>query len=777
MDDELRLNAENEENTAGTAEETAAEAAETVEEASAENAEETAAEEAVDETTDSEEAVDETTEEAAGNTAEENGEFSEELEQLRDTFQKTYDETAASALTEPVIQELEYEEEKENSSAKGTEAGTDAAAPAKKKKHGKARIIIPSVIAAIIIIVLGAVIFLFVKVPDFSNFLNAYTAGSTAENASDAVTYYETALGYCTEDSVLAVMKQSILEEIVLKKAEAESYGAAFTYMSQNMTDEMISNPISKEFKKFTAVADTLDEIAKSAFNKVKEAVGDEKDAANVDADAIVKSMNVSSLIEKDVKEAVELLIAGVTGENAGTEKEDTQAAITSYLNAYSKFDNIGADAQPLLEEITLKMYNYGYAYEAKLMTSSYFSEDQLAASSNEEFKTMVEDLGKVAGFDGDIYEIALDGMQQGKTTEADFADAIGGDYPENITKFLANLALTIVDGINAESEKNLTKAVTYFETALGSLSAFELPLKQTAQKTAALYFESGDTQNFNSVMTTYLENEDPDEEFKSVFDTASAIYNAQYNANEVFYPYYYNYAYSGTELNKAEINAALDELIKEDSNSYDKGYVDYYKYLAEAFTDGDDDTMRKYLLSFADYCSDYVMGYGYALCELYSKAGEYEKMSAVADNMLAVNVADDFANGILSLNARISGNIDNALTIALAGEELSGEQLYSTRQAAICSLLKGDFEGAASRASSLFESNLSTQTCELIKIIAAAYDGEDENLKAKIDELDNNVDDVYAQYEVTLSDDAQAFIDGTKTLEDLFLGGTYDVG
>ena len=186
-----------------------------------------------------------------------------ELEALKETFQTVLNETTAEAQEEPVIQELDYQAEEP--SQQSSEAAADDENTQTDKKSGKkdkkkkkkipaAAIIIPVVLCVLIIVPLLAYFIITVKEPDFNKFLKAYSTAGAGTEAAEKVSAYEEALTYCTDESILASFKQTILENIVLAKCEAEGYQAAYSYMTENMTDEMIAAPEKKEFKDFLKI-------------------------------------------------------------------------------------------------------------------------------------------------------------------------------------------------------------------------------------------------------------------------------------------------------------------------------------------------------------------------------------------------------------------------------------------------------------------------------------------------------------------------------------------
>lgn len=714
--------------------------------------------------------------------AQEDEALADELESLRDTFQNVLDETTAEAEKQPVIQELDYRadevsaEQSEDAPAE-TEETKKSAKVKKEKKHRKALIIIPIVLCVLIIIPLLAYFIITIKVPDFNNFASAYLSASSAATPAERVTAYESALEYCGDDSFLAAFKQEILENIVTATCESSGYSAAYQYMTENITDEMKAAPVTKEFKEFLTIGDQLNGIADTAFAKVIEAVGDKTDDKDVDYDAIIAALGVSELIKDNVKTALGLIGAGAAAENTAVEKEDVQDAMASYLNAYSAFSELGADCTGMLESIITKLYGYGYAYESQLLIDQYMKDAE--ETENEEFKAVKDDLAALKAYDADIFAAAKKQFEAGKFTETELAKAMNtSSLSESAAKAAVQIALTAAQAMEAKEAHNLTKASAYYTSVIGALTAFEFPTAEAGAEAIAVLIDSGDTQTANSVKTSVFgEDKEIPESAKPVTDELDKLYNAQYAANEAFYPFYYNASYYGAEMKKDEIIAALDKLITEKSNEYDKAFVEYYKYLAEAFTDADKDEMSKHLNAFAEAMKDYPMLYGYAVAQLYHDNDEYDKAAEVADKMLAVNADDDFANSVKAFALRQKKDIDGALSAARKGMELSQATEYCAYEAAIDLLLKGEYEECFEIAKKLYAANLTTNYCELIKIIEALYKDASDEVKEELAGFSAEIDETYSTYGVEASDDAKGILDGTLTPEDVFLDGNYDLG
>ena len=550
-------------------------------------------------------------------------------------------------------------------------------------------------------------------------------------------------------------------------------------YVEEKMSEEMIANAKSDEFKELLKVKDVINDVAGKAFEQTAAALDTAKSPADMDFDALANALGTPEIVKNDVIAALKNLAEGMAAEKIADTRELFTDAVSKYFAAISAFKSLGADTAAMNENIAVKAYDAGYLYETTYIIDNYIDEEQLDSPRTESFAAVLNDVNSLKGADIDVYGTALACYNNKTYSDSDLKDALNTNVPEKIKASLVDLAKTVIEGIESENEKNLTKASARYSEVLSTLEAFGLDASGLAKQLIGVCLKTGDTQNANTLKETYITDEvlaDSDDAFKAQIDELTKLYDAQYAVNEVFYPFYYNaYAYGG-ELNKDEINAALDELVTDDADDYLKAFVSYYKYLAEGFTDEDTDTMLKYLNEFASQMKDYPVLYGSSLAEVYRMSGEYDKAEETAKQILDINIADDYANSIMALSSRIKGDADKALEIALKGTELTDSSNYCAAEAVIGLMLKGDFEKAFSFAKDLYEANMTIDNCEYIKIIAALYKGSDEDLKKEIDSLNADVDTVFQNYSITLSEKAQGIIDGTLTLEDVFLKAPYSL-
>lgn len=719
----------------------------------------------------------------------ENESLKKELEELKDTFQTAYDETVREEQSAPVIQELEeiVEEEEEAEETEENEkpypyahakSGKKTKKEDKKKKKSKLPIIIPLVLCFLIILPLGAYFVATLAVPNFSNFVSCLVAAESSSEPADAIDSYTDALEYCGENELFKAYEQTIHEKIVLLTYEDTGFADAYAYMNKNLTAEQIASPATGELKVFLKVIDQIDTIANKAFDAVKDAIGDSD--KEPDYPTLLDELDVPESLHTEVTDALKSIATGIIAEKTAKTEEETKEVVTAYMQAYSAFAALGAKGQSLLETIAISMYNNSFAYEAKYILANYMTEEMLASPMHEDFTAIVDDMATVKKYEGSLYQAALKAFEDGKTSEDDLSAYIDADLSDKMTAALVSILEYCLDAVKAEKENNLTKANTNYSAATELCNTFELKQADLTRKVVEILYAMGDIHNANTLATEQLTEDDlaqSDADFKALYEELTLVYAAMDAANEAFYPYYYDYANSGTAIDKEKAFADLDALIKETSNKYDKAFVDYYKYLIEGFSDGDTKKMLEYISAFAEALPDAKFIYGYGLIDNYVAEKDFDKALALAQELLEINIADDYCNMIVALEQRKAGKLKEALETAVSCVENSGEYIYSAREAVILYMLEGDLEKAYEYATVLYEESFTIETCEIMYVLANEYlkATDDADLKAELEETIKYIDYVYSSYSVSHTDTTQAIIKGELSLKDVFLSEKYD--
>lgn len=703
-----------------------------------------------------------------------------ELNGLRELFQREWDKSMEEA-EHPHIQGLEYEPEPEEEPEEEPQDAPVSEPPAAekkpKKKAGKVLLIVLIVLLVLILIPLIAYFVISIKVPSFNNFMSAYTNAAAAAEPADKITYLNSALEYCEEGTFLDSMRQSIQEDIAVYTCEAQGYAAAKSYIDQNFTEEMLAKPVNKEFGELMAVGEKVQPISDSAYDAVKAAFDAAADKDAVDYEAVADSLGVPALLKKDVTGALQSIGDALKTEaDLGTDvtEEQVEPVMTAYLSAVQTFKGLGASAQTLLETAVAKLYNYGFVYETTVVIDNYFDEDMLAAPKTDAFTEVLSHIDALGKADVDVYAVAQGLYENNTVSDDEIKNALNVSLPDAETAVLVNAAKNVIEGLKAEEEKNLPAAAKAYTAAFSTLDALELETTSLAGKLITLNLQLGNENEASNVRDSLPDSIPADNEaLAAVVTEIDAIVAARSAAEEVFYPYYYNYYY-GTAIDKAELNGKLDALVTEEADDYTKAYVNYFKFFGENFTDADPETMQTYLEAYAAVLSDYPAMYASLLGEVYKTQGAFDKAEALADKVLEVNEADDYANAVKSFAKRASLNVDEALAVAQKGIELSGSTEYSAREALICSLLKEDYSAAFDYAVKLFDANLTYDNVDYIMLITSLYESDNADEQAKLDEYREKAENVMDQYSLEVGEKAQSIIDGTLTMVKVFMEEPY---
>ena len=752
------------EEAAAAAEEIGAEAAEAVE----------AAEETAEEATEVAEEAAEAVEEAEA-AAEEavDSELEGELEQLRDTFQEKYDETVEEAAGGPVIQELEaHAADADEDADEADEEAEEAAAPAKKKKRRGLKVFI-AVIVILAVFVFGLLITYFVMSvsnPNFNSLISSLAAASSAQTYEDKLDAYEEALTYCDGDSAMQQgMKEYIVDEILKAAYQEKGFSEAQSLMTQYLTEEQIAASKSKTVKTIKKVIAAADEIADGSLDAVFAALAENADA---DTDAVAAKFSVPAELADAVKAALDDEIKAVTALKTGSGIDSATSAIELLQSAYSSWTAAGADQEDLAEKMAVSLYKNGCPFAA--MTVANALTDKEAEPLNQEYKDMLADVGDFSGVDVSVYMLAAKAVEEGRT---DYTALVAQecDASDAQAAMLGDLVNFCVDAITAENEKNFSKAASAYASTHSVVDALGIVDEKLIVRTVNALIESGSfsqLQSYDAVLT---------DDFiagLSVKDAAQAerarqIYNALNAASGVFSEYYMNYAYYGQAIDYEAACADLDALLNENSNNYDRGFAAYCKYFAAVYSDNEDE-YEKYVSEMKATMPDLKSVYGYYEIDLFKEAGKYGEAKAVAESILDTNVGDDYANATVAFVKRTEGDVAGALETAVKGIALSGTETFCSNEAAIDYMLTGDFENAFGYLKKMYQSSPSIESCDMLLIFNALYEGDNKDLKEDLSALVEEIGQTYANYQVNSLSDTTAIINGEKTLEDVFCAGTF---
>lgn len=713
-------------------------------------------------------------------------ELNSELETLRENFQKAYDETVEEAQNGPVIQELEEgSEEEEEPEEENTEEQTEEKKdkkPKKKMKKGKiVGIVIAVILCLVIFVPLLAFFVLSVTQPNFSAFIGTYTAATQQEKYEDRMDGYNKSLKYCSGDSLMQeAMKKTLIAQMVSETFKEKDYIQAMAILQQNTKPGDIPSNGDKGYKDFIKIKNQVANAAVGSFEKIAENVeGLEKVP---EADVIMTGIDIPDNVETAFGNAAKSIAEGYIFNKTADGIEDYMVACNYLMTGLSQYVQLGGDALTLTENLCLKLFKDGYVFEASLISNEIM--DGGLESKNEEFNAMRKSF-EIGDSFGSVYDVALKAVEDEKTDKDSIYAYVSENSlaDENADNIITELIRFVISGIESENENNLTRASDVYASASKMLKDFKMKDFSLELKGVETQFYMGNVPLVKNALKDVFTDENKaiaTEEQKAFMEKAELSYAAFEKISEIISPIINDYYQAGTTIDFKEAEAKLDAVLTEESNDYDKAFVDYGKYIAAIAATGNEkgdkiNTMQ-YVEEMEKLIPDQPFVYGQCYIPEYLKNKNYSAAAAVANTMLAVNIADDFANSIIALDYRVKGDIDSSLQAALRGIEYVGQNSICTNYAAIAYMLKGDMEAAFRYLESMFQTSMNIETCDLILIFNHIYDGEDEEILNSLKELTGQIDSMYKQYGVKSYDDTLAILDDTKTINDVFLAGNYEL-
>ncbi|MCR4615015.1 MAG: hypothetical protein K5756_02560 [Clostridiales bacterium] len=250
---------------------------------------------------------------------------------------------------------------------------------------------------------------------------------------------------------------------------------------------------------------------------------------------------------------------------------------------------------------------------------------------------------------------------------------------------------------------------------------------------------------------------------------------------------------------------AKIDQIAQENDNVH-KPALEYIKYYLAKNSGAPEDVQQSYLEQLEKKYPDCVWLYLNPLLNLYFDAGNYNKVIGCCDKILKINVNDVSAmtykarayynldkqdkvdetvkllekncteNSKSKVNAfkaelkRRDGKFDEAIAICDNEIEKYPKKEEAYRQKAIALMLKGDMKGAHETILIAYE-QADDASFNMLEILAITANKTGD--KEKIEEIEN----IFSYYGGSLSSKAQACIEGTMTVEQIFMEGTGDIG
>ncbi|MBQ3517808.1 MAG: hypothetical protein IJA31_00655 [Clostridia bacterium] len=599
---------------------------------------------------------------------------------------------------------------------------------------------------------------------------------------SDAGVAYEAAIAGLAEYSTKS---PALAERNCICIAYTKGYAAALSYAKSNITGADYT-PVTEEYAAFLAAADVFAALDNEQFNAVSANVATFTDAADeaVDVSGIVSALNIPECLYADAETILTNLARAVISENT----QDSKAALDYYKAVAENLTAIGQKGTLALEKIavlTAEVEDLHAAYVYVAANSTLLAKDAESALT-EDFATLLTTLDgafsaeKVAAF----IENAKNALAAGSADSVNLDDVIAlSNIDPTVADFYKAYFAPLAEAMDAEKEKNLTLAVTKYQELATLLADDNVALPNTLlEGIISSAFYTGDLQTAATYCTNYVDVEAlADSEFKTLCEAVQLSDAAMQKASAVMQQAYYS-SYYGTVPTFEEVSAQFDALLTEDSNKYDEAFNYYNRFVCEIYFFAEDEAsparQTEYLEKVRELIPEQIFIYGYSMLQLAVSDGDYDAAKTLADEMLAVNAYDDIALSILASVARMEGDLETAASYVAKGLAYENESYECERQNIILCMLNGKFADAYDNVVALYTRGLATMTeCETIAVYAALFADADDTQKAKLDEIVKYIEnDLYGAYGYTYSENTKALIDGTKTLNDVFMAEPYDL-
>ncbi len=387
------------------------------------------------------------------------------------------------------------------------------------------------------------------------------------------------------------------------------------------------------------------------------------------------------------------------------------------------------------------------------------------------------------------------------------------------VAAFTSVVALPVLEAKSFEKENRLSDALNSYYMAQDEAEKLNEELKmdnlftagtKTFVKQMKLTAKVQSPLSVGQVLSTAIKDE---KDYKSLWLRKLKTYDDTFirfqNTQEAVQPIVADYQETEPkDVPYDELIAQLEALkTGEDAAKYEIYFIEYYKTYVAVLADKGPQAELDHMLEVKKIAPEETWLFSLYIADCYNRLEKYDEMIAVCDEIIAENTnsvqayslkarvyctREEFDKAIAvseqmdkynpdnaagyALSAEIyrrKGDVEQAASICAEGLEKvqgGGTELY--RQQAIVLLLKGDNDAAYEAANNAYNSAYYSQdtTLELINTVAlcASIAGEIEMYEETINFLEQNG--------VELADSVSQIIEGTKTLQDVFIGGKGDV-
>lgn len=246
-------------------------------------------------------------------------------------------------------------------------------------------------------------------------------------------------------------------------------------------------------------------------------------------------------------------------------------------------------------------------------------------------------------------------------------------------------------------------------------------------------------------------------------------------------------YTHFVTASNSAngDLEACLEAFNKEiEGEDVNAAYANYYRYYACLVYGGSSEEQQKYVGAIAAEGKEYASLYLPLYTEIKLNEKDYDGALAYADQMLERNSEDTYAYTYKGVAYRMQGDTAAASTALDKGLKVDSNNSPLNYQMAIIALLNEQYPLAEAYAQTAYEQATTTNNYRS----AASLYGLIAEMRARQYQKAGNSDNYSSEHAIytsivgevednglTLSEDVDAILDGTKTVEGIFLLGEGD--
>lgn len=577
------------------------------------------------------------------------------------------------------------------------------------------------------------------------------TTESTAVSASDVVSAFDSAISPMNakvddEGNVPEYIVKNFIAPAVCSEAavlyDDSGYSDAIADIAQYLSADQYKYLKCKTCKSIVKTAKSVTAAAEDALDKVLTA-----DESTTGTAIAANYSFIDDAASESFANAVDYLLTAYQKDTAAESLADSISAFTDYEQAVTTLGELGVANEEFANKLASVLYKNNCVYNALYIRKTYISEDS-SVEKTDAYTEIEERTALIAETYSSFYKEAVEAKEAGRKgadiyTDEKFTDA------EN--KYLALITDLIIEGLEAKEEKNLTLSADKFSGANAAAYMLGVSDASLIYNWLDILLTTGSIQylqNYSEQLVTDEVKAAFSEEEKAGYDKIVAVLSALDTASNTFGSYYQNYYYYGS-LDYESCVADLDALITDDADKYLVTFVNYCKYVAGYYS-GNSADCASFVKAMEESTPELITFYGYYAIQDSLNDSDTAGAAEMADRLLEINKADDYAIAIKAQVARMNKNYEEAVEIAQTGIELLGDEAGNcSKEIGIDLMLQGDWAKAYKYIISYYNSygTQSIDAMDLVTILNYLYDGEDEDIKSELADTAASIEETLAYY------------------------------